>query len=317
MMALRVATALILLLGLAGPVRGAPENARELGRVRWERDFGAGVERARTEGRPIFLLFQEVPGCANCVGFGESVLSHPLVVEAIENEFVPVAIYNNEGGADRAVLRRFGEPAWNNPVVRFVDADGRDLIPRVDRVWSTHGIATRMIASLEAAGRAAPGYLRIAAEESRARTTQRATFQTHCFWEGEVCLGTLPGVVSTEAAWLDGSEVVEVGFDPRATDYAALLRGARARGCASAVFAHDGTQLREAEAVYGDRARVSEAPPRRAPAADQKRHLRASPLRALDLTPLQQTRVNAALATGGDPLQWLSPSQRQAADALL
>ena len=172
-------------LRLSGAAAPAPD--RELGVVRWERDYEAGMRRAEAQGLPVFLLFQEVPGCATCVGFGETVLSHPLLVEAIETEFVPIAILNNGGGADREILQRYGEPSWNNPVVRFVDAGGRDLIPRADGVWTPHGIATRMIDSLAVAGRSVPGYLALAAEETRARVTRRATFETHCFWEGEAC----------------------------------------------------------------------------------------------------------------------------------
>ena len=101
----------------------------ELGRVAWQRNLDGGLEQARAADKPLFLLFQEVPGCHTCVSFGEQVLSHPLLVEAIESEFVPVAIYNNRGGHDREVLGRFDEPAWNNPVVRLLGPDGRDLVP--------------------------------------------------------------------------------------------------------------------------------------------------------------------------------------------
>lgn len=34
----------------------------ELGRVRWQRDLAAAREQATKDGKPIFLLFQEVPG---------------------------------------------------------------------------------------------------------------------------------------------------------------------------------------------------------------------------------------------------------------
>jgi len=286
------------------------EHVRELGRVKWQRDFDTAVLTASAEDRPIFLLFQEVPGCTRCVDFGELVLADPLLVEAIETEFVPVAILNNRGGADREVLDRFDEPAWNNPVVRFVDAGGRDLIPRADGVFSAAGISERMIASLEAAQRSVPPYLALAAAEARARFPRRATFETHCFWAGEGCLGDLPGVVGTTAAWLGGREAVEVRFDPHVVSYSDLLRAARARDCAHAVFARGADEAQAAAEVFGDAVRETDAPIRRADEADQKRHLRASELAGLDLTPMQRTRVNAALANGTDPLRWLSPRQR-------
>lgn len=83
--------------------------------------------------------------------YGRSVLTHPLMVEAIETFFVPVAIYNNVKGKDAEVLARYEEPSWNNPVTRFVDAAGKDLIPRKDRVWTMSAMGKRMVAALEKA----------------------------------------------------------------------------------------------------------------------------------------------------------------------
>lgn len=70
--------------------------------------------------------------------------------------FVPIAIFNNLTGKDAEVLRQFKEPAWNNPVVRFVDADGKDLIPRKDGVYSKDGLLNRMTRALSAAGQPIP-----------------------------------------------------------------------------------------------------------------------------------------------------------------
>ena len=103
-------------------------------------------------------------------------LSHPLLVEAIENEFVPVVIHNNKKGRDAEILKRYEEPAWNNPVVRFVGADGADLIARRDRVWSMAGIASRMVMALKAAKRPVPGYLESLALDTRPKFIQKASF---------------------------------------------------------------------------------------------------------------------------------------------
>jgi hypothetical protein len=98
--------------------------------------------------------------------FGKTVLSNPRVVKAIENEFLPVFVYNNRGGEDRRILERFKEPAWNYQVVRFLDTEGRDIIPRKDRVWTVSHLAMRMIETLAASERPVPDYLRALAEES-------------------------------------------------------------------------------------------------------------------------------------------------------
>ena len=153
-------------------------NPKELGWARWGRDYSEAEAVARRTGKPIFLLFQEVPGCSTCAGFGESVLSHPLLVEAIETTFVPVAIHNNRSGPDAEVLKRFAEPAWNNPVVRFVDGNGADVIPRADGMWSTHEVATRMVDALHAQDRDVPDYLSWVVMETA--PSERATFAMGC-----------------------------------------------------------------------------------------------------------------------------------------
>jgi hypothetical protein len=107
------------------------------------------------------------------------VLSNPLVIEAAETAFVPVAIYNNtEGDHDAAVRERYEEPAWNYPVVRVVDAKGEDLIERVANQWHLAGATSAMVAGLEAAEADVPAYLRLLAAEAagHARGVETAVF---------------------------------------------------------------------------------------------------------------------------------------------
>ena len=96
------------------------------------------------------------------------------MVEAIEDHFVPVVVYNNQA-EDAAVLKSFREPSWNNPVVRFIDKDGKDLIKRKAGVYSISGLVTRMIASLQAANRQVPAFLKTVAR-SWADDLRHATF---------------------------------------------------------------------------------------------------------------------------------------------
>ncbi|HHH27082.1 MAG TPA: thioredoxin family protein [Polyangiaceae bacterium] len=272
-----------------GSAPAPPNNPKELGWVRWHRNYDEAAALAARTGKPLLLLFQEVPGCSTCVGFGETVLAHPLLVEAIETEFVPVAIHNNEPGHDRAIVERFGEPTWNNPVVRFVNAEGEDLIPRADGVWSSHGIAVRMVEALVEADRDVPDYLSWVVQETTP-TPDRATFAMHCYWSGEACLGDIPGVVAASAGWLNGREVVEVQFDPDVLTEAELRDESEARGCGD-FMAHAGAA-------------------RPASDSDRKYHLGRSRWRYVPLTPWQASRVNAALGRQGDPMKWVSPRQR-------
>ena len=101
-------------------------------------------------------------------------MSQPLLVEAIEDHFIPVVVYNNKP-EDSVTLKAFNEPSWNNPVVRFLDKDGKDIITRKSGVYSVSGLANRMIASLKAANRDVPAFLKTVSR-SWASNLHRATF---------------------------------------------------------------------------------------------------------------------------------------------
>lgn len=47
---------------VALPFFGGASNPPELGRVRFPRDVDVALELAQKENRPVFALFQEVPG---------------------------------------------------------------------------------------------------------------------------------------------------------------------------------------------------------------------------------------------------------------
>ena len=233
------------------------------------------------------------------------------MVEAIEDLFIPVLIYNNkEHHAD--LLKSFQEPSWNNPVTRFLDEQGKDLIPRKDGIWKTHQMASRMIAALKAANRPVPAYLQGLTFDDNSATT--ATFAMHCYWEGEGKLGAIPGVWNTHSAWLDGLEVVEVKYDSSHTDYETLIEAAQSMECASKVFAHSESQFIKAKKAVGRRAVRTNDNAKSAKPSDQKYYLRNTPrLRALPLTKYQTTKINAAIHKGSrDEIDaQLSPRQRQ------
>ena len=117
------------------------------------------------------------------------------------------------------------------------------------------------------------------------------------------------------AGWLGGHEVVEVGYDPEVTSREELLRAVARAQCASAVYAASEVQRSRDAELFGERARLAPGPVRTARASDQKRHLRGSVFATLELTLLQETRVNSDLGQGRDPLLWLSPRQRRQVEA--
>lgn len=124
-------------------------QAQELGKVSWYRDFDQAIALSQKQNKPIFVLFQEVPGCLTCRNYGKGVLSSPVIIKTIETHFIPLAIFNNKPGKDNAILKRYGEPSWNNPVVLIVDAKGENLIWRIAGDYSKSRVAQEMLGVLE------------------------------------------------------------------------------------------------------------------------------------------------------------------------
>lgn len=284
-----------LLLSLGVLAMGSPP---ELGRVAWRRDHPAAQAEAARTGKPLLILFDEVPGCATVLGFGQDVLSDPEVVAVIEAETVPVAIYNNTGGADRRVLLSYGEPAWNNPVVRILGADGRLLAPRFAGPYTRAAFATTLATALRAAGRPVPASLLGAAPDAPG-SRARATFAMSCFWEGEARLGAIEGVRAAQVGFLEGREAVEVEFDPRVISRAQLIAAASKAGVASAVLARSADEAAAARAqgvvVVETRSALRPSP------SDAKYYLKRSAYARESLGEEEALKVNAALRLGQDP----------------
>lgn len=133
----------------------------ELGTVSWYRNYEQALTASEKENKPVLILFQEIPGCSTCKNYGNDVLSNPLLADAIENEFIPLAIYNNKGGQDRDILKLYNEPAWNNPVVRIVNSSGDDIIPRVSGNYSAKGLYASMNLALNKEFKEIPTYFKL------------------------------------------------------------------------------------------------------------------------------------------------------------
>lgn len=296
-------------LGLLPAIACAENKHVEVGEVEWGRDFEASLKRSTESGKPVFVLFQEVPGCAGCKKFGREVLSDPQLVEAIETEFVPLLVYNNQPGKDVEILNRYGEPAWNFQVVRFLDGEGKDIIERKDGVWTVEGVAARMVRALESRGRDVPKYLQALAGRDLASNPGVAAFAMYCFWTGEFRLGGIEGVLTTQAGWMEGREVTLVIYDREKLSFRDLLAAAEKYDCANKVYSANEDDLSLAK-----ESRLSSAPLtndyRAAGASDQKRQLQGTPFEKLDLSPVQATKINAfARSNRAAALEWLSPGQ--------
>ena len=231
------------------------------------------------------------------------------MVEAIEDLFVPVLVYNNKS-SDAALLKKFNEPSWNNPIVRFLKSDGQDLIKRESGVWTVGPVASRMVAALKAANQQVPSYLSGLAIDQT--SLESATFAMHCYWTGEARLGSIDGVMSTVSGWAGGLEVVQLTYDPKLVEYSKLVSAAQSFKCATKVFAHTDSQLATAKSLVGTRAVKFPGSASKAKLSDQKYQLRTSKgVRSLPLTTYQSTKINSLVRSPqrAELLKLLSPRQ--------
>lgn len=265
----------------------AQNNPIELGDVHWLRSFDEAQVKSKKEGKPILILFQEIPGCQTCRNYGSEVLTHPLLVEAIETNFIPLAIHNNKGGEDAAVLKKYNEPAWNNPVVRVVDSNGADLVSRLSGNYSAAGLSAILTTVLIKQKGKAPMYLQLLTDELTAhqKGTAKATYSMYCFWTGEALFGKLNGVVKTTAGYQGGKEVVTVEYDPALISKSALDKIAQNQKCSVST---DGNFR---------------------PDSTPKYYLSNSKYNVIPMTELQKCRVNSAIAEGQDPTIFISQRQ--------
>jgi hypothetical protein len=278
-------------------------NDIELGRVNWLRDLKEAQLASRKNDKPILILFQEVPGCATCKNYGSNVLSHPLIVEAIETHFIPLCIHNNKSGKDREALELFSEPSWNNPVVRIVDVNLKPIVDRINGNYSSFGLVTKINASLIKLGIAVPEYLNLLEDEMKAHQSglQHATIGMYCFWSGEKTYGKMKGVVATKAGFINGAEVVEIQYNPYETNLQEIINTGKRNNCADKLYANETMNMNSGIPVSKPGSfRID---------PETKYYLYKSDYKYIPMTELQAARANSLLAEGKSCESVLSPRQ--------
>lgn len=260
----------------------------ELGEVNWLRNLEAAKGQAALNGKPILLQFQEVPGCSTCVNYGRDVLSLPLMVDLIEECFVPVAIFNNVDGTDAEVLAQFGEAAWNNPVSYFLSGTGDVIGSKLANRYNALSMLAKITETLRSMGRDIPGYAELLRADLLVEQglSRKVVFETPCFWSGETTLAQHPAVLTTLAGWIGGEEVVEVAFDPEHAEAATL----------TAYAEREGFRLANQRGFRGDE--------------DPQYYLSKTRFALLPLSPAQRTRINLDIPYKTSPERNLSPSQK-------
>ena len=259
---------------------------QELGEVKWYRNYDKAISEGKKQNKDILLLFQEVPGCSTCRNYGQNVLSHPLMVEAIENFFIPVAVFNNKEGTDRVLLEKFNEPSWNNPVVRIINWKEEDVITRISDDYSAITLCKKMKESLLKKNVSIPEFLNLLEIELSTKNTKEEFFTMYCFWSGEKKLGNINGVISTESGFINHKEVVKVKYNTTIIKKDVLIFKAQQKGFSTIESKH-----------Y----KVSRK--------DLHYFLQHSNLKYIPLTEIQKTKINSAIGEEMPYKFFLSPQQ--------
>ncbi len=283
-------------------------NPVELGKINWLRNYDEAVAMSEKTNKPIFILFQEVPGCSTCSRFGFGPLSDPFLVEAIEDNFIPLAIHNNKRGEDARILKQFNEPSWNNPVVRVINAKGRDIVKRMANRWSPEDLLSTVIAGVEKSTGEVPMYLSMRlAEAQGADNIKEANLSMYCFWTGEKEISKIDGVLSTEAGFMHGREVVKVEYDATQVTLPSIVNEAKKSNCADAVYVDDDYDLADVK-KFTDVKNVKKSGSYHKD-KEVKYYLSKSNYRFVPMSKYQQAKVNAAIGSRQNPNQYLSPRQ--------
>ena len=134
----------------------------------------------------------------------------------------------------------------------------------------------------------------LALAEAETVRPSRVALSQFCFWTGELKIGGIPGVVATEAGWLEGHEVTLVSYDKSVVSEAEIVKRAKAASCANKVYS--------GSALKGYRA---------ARESDQKRQLQGTKFAEVkNLTAFQKTKLNAFARTNpSEAKKYLTPNQ--------
>ena len=290
-----------------------PNQAIELGHVKWMRSYDKAIAKAKEEEKNVFILFQEVPGCATCRNYGQNLLTHPHIVEAIESYFVPLAIFNNKGGADAQILSKYGEPSWNNPVARIIDPNKeKDVVKRLNGRYDMPALIQTISQGILASNQLIPEYLNLLHEEYSARDLRETHLSMYCFWSGEKNLGKLDGVVSTKAGFMNGAEVVKVQYDADKVSEGDLIAYAANKQCADRIFTDDKREIKAAKKHKVASGKVGTFRPDNQP----KYYTYNTEYKFLPMTRLQALKVNSAISERRSPKALLSPRQHKMLEAI-
>lgn len=178
-------------------------------------------------------------------------------------------------------------------MVRFIDNEGKDIIPRKDGISTIGKLIPRIEQVLKKQKIALPKSLEMLKLESDTAKHKTAVFAMHCYWTGEMKLGSIEGVIRTEAGWFAGREVVHVTYHKDKIDLAGLLKTAEKIQCADSVYLANSEEQNLAKSTTIFKVGELTGNYKKAKASDQLKQMSGTKYAKLSLTPLQATKVNS------------------------
>jgi len=136
----------------------------------------------------------------------------------------------------------------------------------------------------------------------------------NCFWQGEMKLGGINGVVKTEAGFLRHQEVTRVWYDETLISLMDIIREASKVQCADRVYVEKKDAGKTLKNIKHSSLKIETFDVdeyRKAPVSDQKKQVQGSAFMNLDLTQFQMTKLNAFIRIDTGKLgKYLSPRQK-------
>lgn len=313
----------------------------ELGRVRFRftgEEYDKALEYSRDTDKPLLVIFQEIPGCPESVAFGQTVLSHPLLVEAAETLFCPL-IVNTAGDDQLLLVAKYKELRHHSTMVRILNDKGTDLTLSLEDDRCTIGnIAKAMRMALNAKVLKVPSYLRIleteyvAQEEDHhggkkcwARTMAfRVVADENSLALAETHFAELKGVLGTETGKIghrhNNNNVIKVTYNSHVIDCKAVVRQALFHNPDDVTAVYYGDKMSTFLPIQTEFDKLDDATQPlleqfdarkfRSDVMQKKQFLQRTLYRYVPLTTLQLTMVNFALSRGNmDANAVLSPRQ--------
>lgn len=261
-------------------------------KVNWQTDHDSAMKASAKTGKPVFVLFEGKASASK--ELKSDVLKHPLFVESIGTDFIPLLVKNSKSGETKDLLKKYNVSSEKLPVISFLNSEGKDVIPRKDSKITGAQLFPRMKSALVKTSQTSAILPLI---EPEFATPSRVALSQHCFWTGELVIGGIDGIIKTEAGWLGGKEVTLVHFDPKIVSEKEVISKAKAQSCANNVY--------RGKELNGYRT---------ARESDQKRQLQGTRFDKIkNLTSHQRTKVNAFARTQPlEALRYLTPSQKKA-----